>query len=119
MDLSFDRLARRKLFIRKGSVREWPEGYASASYAFIHSLYREVLYDNTSFAHRIRLHRLIGERIETLNRNCVAEAASELAIHFEQARSYPQAIRYLTLAAKTASEARQHGACAAGSYAGG
>jgi DNA-binding winged helix-turn-helix (wHTH) protein/tetratricopeptide (TPR) repeat protein len=104
----FDHLARRQLFIRRGSIREWPDGCASTSYAFIHSLYREVLYDNIPFAQRARLHRQIAERIEALSANHLEEAASELAMHFEQARSYDQAIRYLKLAAKTASSRHAH-----------
>ena len=54
-------LARRHAFVREGPPVEWPDGTLSATYEFLHSLYREVLSARPSPARRVELHRLIGD----------------------------------------------------------
>src|SRR4029450_12385540 len=45
---------------------EWPDGTFTASYEFRHALYLYVLYERQGETQRVRLHRLLGERVHTL-----------------------------------------------------
>ncbi|MBC8165289.1 MAG: AAA family ATPase [Bryobacteraceae bacterium] len=94
-------LASRSLFLRRDRADDCFGYLHSQCYAFLHSLYREVLYDNTPPTRRARLHREIGTRIEALTGDST-DAAAELAIHFEQARMNDRAVVYLCKAAATA-----------------
>src|SRR5207244_3121055 len=51
-------------FLEEKGIAEWPDGTVSGRYAFRHALYRNVLYERIAEARRVRLHRVIGERIE-------------------------------------------------------
>lgn len=94
-------LARRQVFVREGRPVEWPDGTVSATYEFLHSLYREVLSARLSPARRVEAHRAIGARLEAAWGDRAAERAAELASHFECGRDLPRAIRYLQHAAET------------------
>lgn len=54
-------------------------------YTFAHALVRQALYESLASARRIRLHRLLGETLETLPR--ASATADELARHFAEAAS--------------------------------
>jgi DNA-binding winged helix-turn-helix (wHTH) protein/tetratricopeptide (TPR) repeat protein len=97
-------LAERHQFIRSTGIEELSNGSLSAHYEFRHSLYRQVFYQRLSDIKRSRLHRHVGERIQSLctTRNREQELASELALHFEFGRQYEHAVRYLILAAHNA-----------------
>ena len=95
-------LTRRGLFIRRGSVTELPDGTVLTQYEFTHSLYQNVLYDLLPAGKRLRLHRRIGEGLESLYGPRVAAIAAELALHFEEGRDYVRAAINLFLAAGTA-----------------
>src|SRR5262249_46897839 len=101
--------AERRHFIRAAGIHELADGSSSAHYEFAHSLYREVLYGRLSAVQRLRLHRKIGERLEALSLPPRFELASELAQHFEQARDYDRAIRFLIRAAENAARRFAHG----------
>src|SRR5215471_5985020 len=60
-------LAERQHFIKSAGIEELPNGFLSAHYEFRHSLYRQVFYRRLSDVTRSRLHRRIGERIESLS----------------------------------------------------
>lgn len=76
-------------------IAEWPDGTISDKYSFGHALYQNVLYDRIAQARRIRVHRQIGERLEGGYGERAKEIAAELAVHFEQGRDFPRAVRYL------------------------
>ncbi|TMH77370.1 MAG: hypothetical protein E6H52_04175 [Betaproteobacteria bacterium] len=59
-------LARRYRIVRPVDCRQFPDGSGSPRYEFVHGLYREVLYQRQSPRQRTKLHRSIGERLETL-----------------------------------------------------
>src|SRR5262249_59313206 len=61
-----ERLAERRLFIRTAGMAELADGTVSAYYEFHHSLYRQAVYRRLSDVSRSKLHRLIGERLETV-----------------------------------------------------
>ena len=97
-------LAERQQFVKSTGIEELSNGSASAHYEFRHSLYREVIYRRLSDVSRVKLHRGLGERLESL---CTPdkgkqELASELALHFERGLDYERAIRYLIMAADNA-----------------
>jgi predicted ATPase len=61
-----------------------------------------VLYERIAEARRVRLHRLIGERLEQGYGERAQEFAAELALHFERGRDYRRATWYLQHAAENA-----------------
>src|SRR5215468_3647930 len=94
--------AERRLFVRTAGMGELADGTISAYYEFQHSLYRQAVYRRLSDVSRSKLHRLIGERLETLFGPRTIALAPELALHFEEAHQYERAIRYLMDAAGNA-----------------
>src|SRR5262249_48260774 len=62
--------------------------------------YRDVFYRRVSPLRRVRLHQVIGERLEKMSAGRITEAAAELAAHFQQSRDHARAIRYLSLLAQ-------------------
>ena len=68
VEAALDALARRSAFVRRGPTLEWPDGTVSATFEFLHALYREVLGERTSPARRAELHRVIGLRLEAAYR---------------------------------------------------
>jgi DNA-binding winged helix-turn-helix (wHTH) protein/tetratricopeptide (TPR) repeat protein len=95
-------LADRQQFIRSVGFQQLADESAVACYEFRHSLYRQMVYERLSEAHRSRLHRAIGERLKGLCTPGQQELAGELAAHFEMGRDYRQAVEYLILAADNA-----------------
>jgi DNA-binding winged helix-turn-helix (wHTH) protein/predicted ATPase len=102
VETCFDELARRGQFIRDLGVQELPNGEPVTRYGFIHALYQNALYDRLPASRRVQLHRGIAERGEQVYGERAAEIAGELAMHFEQARDYKRAAKYLQRAAETA-----------------
>jgi DNA-binding winged helix-turn-helix (wHTH) protein len=109
-----DRLAREGVLLRPAGTAEWPDGTLTARYRFAHQIYREVLYYRLGPARRALVHYRIGSRITAGYGKRSAEAAAELARHFEHAQDYPAAVTHLSVAAQTAlarsayPEARRH-----------
>ena len=95
-------LAHRGQFLRPTGTGCLPDGTVSARLGFIHSLYQSVLYHRIPLARRLRLHQRIAERGIAVYGERAGEIAGELAVHFEQARDYRSAIRYLREAADNA-----------------
>ncbi|HEX2778532.1 MAG TPA: AAA family ATPase, partial [Gemmatimonadaceae bacterium] len=59
-----DSLARRGHMLRRAGTRTLPDGRVVQRYAFVHTLYREVLYERQAPARRAMLHRRRAERLE-------------------------------------------------------
>jgi len=105
-----DALARRRQLLRVADTEAIPGGDIAQRYEFQHALYREVLYRRQAPAHRATLHRHLGERLVTLYGQSSEvgappegrSIAQELAHHFEQGADWPQAVKYLRLAAEVA-----------------
>ncbi len=95
-------LARRGHFLSGQDLEELPDGRFLARFGFIHALYQNVLYQNISEGRRLRLHRQVGEFLESAHGNHTLGIAAELAVHFQQARDYPRVVRYLREAAEHA-----------------
>jgi predicted ATPase len=97
-----DGLARRHHFLRPAYLAELPDGTITPRYKFIHSLYLDVLYRRVAPTRRSQIHGRIGERGEEIYGDRIGEIATELAVHFEQARDSERAVKYLLLAAENA-----------------
>ena len=90
-----DALARQRLWLHP------PDGEEGA-YAFRHALFRQVLYERTAATRRVQLHLAVGAALERERAGGVPVAATELALHFERARTPITALRYYTEAAEAA-----------------
>ena len=97
-----DQLANQHQFIQDRGFQVMPNGEAALRYGFIHSLYQNVLYDRLSTSKRIQLHKRIAEEGERLYGELSGEISAELAMHFERATNYKQAVKYLEHAAENA-----------------
>ncbi len=100
VERTLEGLARRALVVASAGESEWPDGTYSGLYSFRHALYQEVLCARLGPELRTRIHRRLGERLERGHGERAAEIAPVLALHFEQGRDLPRALRYLGLAAE-------------------
>jgi len=105
---SCEALAQKQQFIKSAGLQELSIGVVSANYEFRHSLYRQAIYKKLSEGNRSRLHRILGERFETLCSPDKPELAPEVAFHLEQGHEYEKASRYLILAAEDATRRFAH-----------
>lgn len=95
-------ISRSTQLVAADGIDEWPDGVAAARFSFAHALYREAIYARVPAARARLLHHHVGLRMERAFAGCVAEAASELAMHFERSRDFPKAIEYLRQTGQTA-----------------
>lgn len=102
IEASCTRLARNEQFIRFQSTSQWPDGTVAGSYAFLHALYSEVLYERIPPGQRAQSHNRIAVREESAYGEQSGEIAAELANHFSCANDKSRAIRYLRLAGERA-----------------
>jgi predicted ATPase len=68
-------------------------------YGFGHALYHAVVYGRLGLAQRVRLHRLLGERLERGYGERAHEIASTLVLHFTRGRDVQRAVQYRQQAA--------------------
>jgi len=102
VEMLCEELARHEQFLRSQGSGEWPDGTVATRYEFLHSLYRQVWYERVTAARRVQLHQRIGLRGEQAYQDQAQKIAAELAVHFEQARDIPRAVRYREYAAENA-----------------
>jgi DNA-binding winged helix-turn-helix (wHTH) protein/tetratricopeptide (TPR) repeat protein len=103
-----ERLAERQYFLRRVGVAEWPDGSVAARYHFRHALHQELWRERVCPTQFQQFHLMVGERKERAYGERAPEIAVELAVHFEQGRDYPRAVRYLRHAGDTASARSAH-----------
>jgi tetratricopeptide (TPR) repeat protein len=92
-------LARRKRLVRAEGTEEGTDGTLSGRFAFVHQVYRDVLYDLIEPAERAQLHRRVAERYEGTCSGEIGIIAAELALHFERGLQYQRAAEYYAAAA--------------------
>jgi predicted ATPase len=88
-------LARREQLIRASGTEEWPDGTIAARFSFLHTLYREVLYERVPPGRKAQLHTRVGRRLEDGHGEQSVEIAAALAMHFERGRETNRAVQYL------------------------
>jgi DNA-binding winged helix-turn-helix (wHTH) protein len=96
------RLAQGGRLLTARGVAEWPDGSACGRYGFVHSLYRDAVYQWLPATRRLALHRRIAESMECLHGSHASHVAAELATHFEQGHDAGRAVHYLMRAAENA-----------------
>ncbi|TPQ30999.1 transcriptional regulator [Bradyrhizobium guangdongense] len=101
-------LARKDHLLVRSGAGEWPDGTYSGTYAFRHNLYQNVVYRHLAPGLRAQTHHRLGKRLEEAYRGRAAEIASTLALHFEQGRDFPSALRYLGQAAENSTRRLGH-----------
>jgi len=99
-----DTLARRLHFVERGGEDELPGGLRSDFYVFVHGLYREVLYRRQSSTRRAAWHARIAHRLEEIFAGREAAVAREMAMHYEAAGEWTQAIGVMRAGAQHAHE---------------
>ncbi len=101
-------LARRLHFVEHGGQDELPGGLRSDFYVFVHGLYREVLYRRQSATRRAGWHARIAQRLGEIFAGREATVAREMAMHFEAAGEWTQAIGAMRTGAQHAHEHQAH-----------
>jgi predicted ATPase/DNA-binding winged helix-turn-helix (wHTH) protein len=99
LELRCDQLARQRQFIQDRGSQQLSNGEMLNRYGFIHALYQNVLYDRLPASRRAQVHQRIGAWTEAFYGGHAREIAAELAMHFDRAANYEQAIKYLQQAA--------------------
>jgi DNA-binding winged helix-turn-helix (wHTH) protein/predicted ATPase len=97
-----DGLVRQQRLLAAFETEEWPDGTMTARYRFLHAVYHQVVSSRVGRARQVRLHRLIGDRLEAGYGAQSAGSASHLAVHFEQGRDTRRAVQYRRQAAEHA-----------------
>lgn len=96
------KLAQQHHIIRAAAAEQLPDGTFSQRYEFVHAAFRHVFYHRLAPARRAKLHRRFAETLEALRAGDRADAAAELAGHFEQCAEWARAVEYLGIAARNA-----------------
>ena len=104
IESSCDLLTEQGQFLKSTGSIDWPDHSVGQCYQFIHDIYRRVLYDRLTPAHRQRLHLSTGLAIEAGYPEQVDEVSAELALHFELGHDPVRAIFHLKLAAERAQQ---------------
>lgn len=103
-----EELARRHQFLSPAWLVQLPDGTITPRHRFNHILYLEVPYSLMSPGRRAQIHHRIAERGLVVYGDRVNEIAAELAMHFEQSRDWPRALKYLLQAAGNAIRCSAH-----------
>jgi DNA-binding winged helix-turn-helix (wHTH) protein/tetratricopeptide (TPR) repeat protein len=101
-------LARKTHLLLSSGASEWPDGTYSGLYSFHHILYQNVIYRHLAPGQRAQTHRRLGQRLEAAYAGKTTEIASVLALHFEEGRDFPGALRYLEQAAESSTKRLGH-----------
>ncbi len=91
-------LERQHRLVTARGIRAMTEGRLSL-YGFSHVLFQSYVYNNLDHVERAQLHEEVGNVLEALYGDEVAEIAPQLARHFEEAGQIDRAVHYLGLAA--------------------
>ena len=84
MEQTCEGVARDTPLLRRDGEAAWPDGTVTARYAFVHSLYREVLERAVPPARRAQLHLRVARRLEDAWQRRAADIAGDLAFHYER-----------------------------------
>jgi DNA-binding winged helix-turn-helix (wHTH) protein/tetratricopeptide (TPR) repeat protein len=85
-----------------------PNVNVSRPFEFTHALHRQVIYDQIDEIRCQRLHRRIGEALESAHGEHAAEFAAELSVHFERSGDHERSLSYLGACAAQAQRRFAH-----------
>jgi class 3 adenylate cyclase/tetratricopeptide (TPR) repeat protein len=83
------------LIYQRPATRPVPGGHPEPAYTFKHALTHDVAYNSLRVARRKLLHRQVGDAIEELYPDRLAEQSETLAYHYERAEGWEKAREYL------------------------
>lgn len=99
VERQLDALTRHRVIIQRWPAAEVAEGPVSASYAFVHAMYRQVLYGRLPEASRAARHCEIASYLEAACGHNRPQIAAALAAHYERGqRPLEAAIHYEVMA---------------------
>jgi len=102
VERTLEDLRRRSNLLTRRENVEWPDYTCSASYAFGHEFYRQVIYERLPSATLADWHRRIGDRLERAYNGRESDVASQLATHFDRGHDAERAVYYYGVAAESA-----------------
>jgi DNA-binding winged helix-turn-helix (wHTH) protein/tetratricopeptide (TPR) repeat protein len=102
VDAICEGLARKQRFLRFVGSEPWPNGTIQSLYGFVHALFRDAALARIPSATRRVWHRRVAEALEAAYGESSETVASELAIHFGEARVIGKAVRYHCVAGERA-----------------
>jgi len=88
--------------VRFVGEEELPDGAYAVRYRFTHALYHNALYEDTLGRRRVMLHKQAGEALERHHGSKALRIAGQLAMHFERARQFDNAVDHLLRAGDVA-----------------
>ncbi len=100
-------LVQRRLLAPVGHLTGQAGGQAPGHFQFIHPLHRQVIYDQIGSTRSRRLHRLIGEILESMRGDDSGNLAADLSVHFQHAAD-GRAVHYLAECAERAQGRAAH-----------
>ena len=98
----YERLSRRRHILRPAGYQRLSDGRFYSRYEFVHALYREVCYQRRAPGSRAAIHLRIGQQLEGLFPDHLADVAAELAHHFEAGADWTSAVKYICIEAQNA-----------------
>lgn len=92
---------------------EYPDGQASSRFRFVHTLYQNALYASVTSKRRALWHRQAAQELQRWHGGHLDAVAVPLAVHFEKARLFAEALAFRLRAAQFATrgsprQARPH-----------
>jgi DNA-binding CsgD family transcriptional regulator len=93
--------------IDEALIKRWltPDERAHERYAFTHAIVRQVLYEEWSPSRRTRLHRRVAEALAAGDSGLSGHNANEIALHYSESRSLPDASNGVRFAVTAANQA--------------
>jgi DNA-binding winged helix-turn-helix (wHTH) protein/tetratricopeptide (TPR) repeat protein len=95
-------LASHKGLLRFVGSEPWPDGSIQSHYSFAHALYRDAALSRVPTVTRRMWHRRVADGLEHAHGAAVDSIATELAVHYDEARIVAKAVRYYGLAGERA-----------------
>jgi adenylate cyclase len=102
VDSLCERLASHKGLLRFVGSEPWPDGSIQSHYSFAHALYRDAALSRVPTVTRRTWHRRVADGLERAHGAAVDTIATELAVHYDEARTGAKAVRYYGLAGERA-----------------
>jgi hypothetical protein len=102
VERSLEDLCKRSPLVTHREVARVPDGTASATYAFVHEFYQQVVYERLPLATLTEMHQRIGRQLEVVYGAHSTEISSELAMHFDRGKDFSRAVTQYCVAADNA-----------------
>jgi tetratricopeptide (TPR) repeat protein len=102
IDTACERLANDKRLLRFATSEPWPNGSIQSHYAFVHALYHDAALRRVPTATKRVWHRRVADGLEHAYGARAENIATELALHYDEAKVVAKAVRYYGLAGERA-----------------